>query len=82
MEMVAAVQNTSHILAGVGLAIVAGAVGFVLAWYTLGLGIGIAHRGYRRTRPQLEPLINRTYAGVRDNVVVPTYNPRGNRVSS
>jgi hypothetical protein len=28
-----------------------GTAGFALAWYLIGLGIGIAHRGYNRIAP-------------------------------
>ena len=28
-----------------------GIAGFALAWYLIGLGIGIAHRGYNRIAP-------------------------------
>lgn len=40
-----------HTIDEVVLFILAGAVAFILAWYLLGVGIGIAQRGYNRVAP-------------------------------
>ena len=45
------------------------AVGFALSWYLLGVGVGIAHRGYNRLAPG--PRVRRT------TVPYPVASPRG-----
>jgi hypothetical protein len=41
----------THSLAWASLFVLGGAVAFVLAWYLLGMGVGLAQRGYNRVAP-------------------------------
>jgi hypothetical protein len=59
----------NHPLIMLTLFIVGGATTFVLGWYLLGMGIGIAQRGYNRVAPLPDP------HQVLDTVDVPE-NPR------
>ena len=44
-------MNTHQTVSMAVLLILGGAVAFVGVWYLLGVGIGIAHRGYNRIAP-------------------------------
>jgi hypothetical protein len=44
-------MNTHQLVSTVILFLLGGSAAFVIAWYLLGVGIGIAHRGYNRIAP-------------------------------